>query len=117
MKQIILTLLVLLTVTITYGQNKYQLKKINYFVDEAVKEFSLDKDQAKDLLDARKTYFNDYQEIFQAAKEGNITQEEKKEQINGVNQKFNKYFGELTGKNWNELKPFFDKIRLAMENM
>lgn len=117
MKQIILTLLVFFTVVISFGQDKYQMKKINYFVDAAQKEFSLDKTKTKELLDARTAYFNDYQKVMAAAKSGEISDDEKKTQSNEVNNKFNKYFGELTGKSWNDLKPFFDRVREEMKSL
>jgi len=117
MKQIILSLLVFFTVAVSFGQDKYQMKKINYFVDAAQKEYSLDKKQTKELLDARTAYFNDYQKVFSAAKNGEISDEEKKTQSNEVNNKFNKYFSELTEKNWNELKPFFDRVRDEMKSL
>jgi len=115
MKQIILTLLVFFTVTVSFGQDKYQMKKVNYFVEAAQKEYSLDKTQTKDLLDARTAYFKEYQKVFSAAKNGEISDDEKKTQSNEVNNKFNKYFSELTGKNANELKPFFERIREEMK--
>ena len=93
------------------------MKKITYFVDAAVKEYSLDKKQAKELLDARTTYFNDYIKVMKAAKDGEISDDEKKTQSNEVNNKFNKYFGELTGKTWNDLKPFFDRVREEMKTL
>ncbi len=46
---------------------------------------------------------------------GEISEDEKKTQSNEVNNKFNKYFSELTAKNWNELKPFFDRVREEMK--
>ena len=117
MKQIILTLLVFFTVSISFGQDKYQMKKINYFVDAAQKEFSLNAKQTKELLDNRTAYFNDYQKVFSAAKNGEISEDEKKTQVNEVNNKFNKYFNELTGKTWDELKPFNERIREEIKGL
>ena len=91
------------------------MKKINYFVDAAQIEYSLDKKQTKELLDAWSADFIDYQKVFSAAKNGEISEDEKKTQSNEVNNKFNKYFSELTAKNWNELKPFFDRVREEMK--
>lgn len=64
MKQIILTIVVFFTVAVSFGQDKYQMKKVNYFVEAAQKEYSLDKTQRKDLLDARIAYFKEYQKVL-----------------------------------------------------
>ncbi len=116
MKKILLIML-FLTVSMSFGQDKYQMKKINYFVDAAQKEYNLDKTKTKELLDARTAYFNDYQKVMAAAKSGEISDDEKKTQSNEINNKFNKYFGELTGKSGNELKPFFDRVREEMKSL
>ncbi|MCW2119011.1 hypothetical protein [Flavobacterium sp. 7A] len=117
MKQITITLLVFFTMSMAFAQDKYQMKKINYFVDAAQKEFNLNKNQTKELLDNRTAYFNDYQKVFSAAKNGEISQSEKKTQVNEVNNKFNKYFNELTGKTWDELKQFNDRVREEMKEL
>jgi hypothetical protein len=115
MKKICLVML-LLVASLSFGQDKYQIKKISYFVDAAQKEFNLDQAKTKELLAARTTYFNDYIKVMNAAKNNEITDDEKKSQSNEVNNKFNKYFGELTGKSWNDLKPFFDRIREELKS-
>lgn len=111
MKKIVLAGLMFFAVTIVFGQNAYQMKKIDFFVDEAVKEFSLDKKQTKQLHKKRVDYFNDYIAVIKKAKKGELNDEEKKEQLKAVNQTFNKYFSALTGKTRRELGTFLKRIK------
>lgn len=115
MKKIVLAALFMLTATVTFGQNKWQQKKIDYFVEAAAKEFKLDKKQTNKLLKVRTTYFLEYMEIVKKAKSGVITPEEKKSQINAHNQKFNANLKAITGTD--NVQPFLVRMRDELKNV
>lgn len=117
MKKIVLTLLLVVAFTATYGQQKWQMKKINYFVDEAAKEFNLDKKAKAKLLDARTVYFMDYMKTMKEAKEEALEQDEKRKKLNAVNQKFNTDLREITGKGREEIQPFLQRMRKELKNV
>ncbi|WP_299556472.1 hypothetical protein [Seonamhaeicola sp.] len=115
MKRIILGVLFLFTALVTFGQNQWQQKKIDYFVEAAAKEFKLDKKRTKTLSKVRTTYFLEYMEIVKKAKSGAITEEEKKTQINAHNQKFNADLKEVTGSD--NIQPFLARMREELKNV
>ncbi|MDO7173106.1 hypothetical protein [Mariniflexile sp. AS56] len=106
MKKLALVLIMIASFTGVYAQNKTQDKKIKYFVEAAVKEFSLNEDQHKELLDARNAYITDYMTAAKSS-EG----EEKKTKLNEVNTKFNQILAKITGKTNGELQPFLARMR------
>ena len=108
MKRIILTLIVVLTVSVTFGQNKWQQEKINYFVEAAVKEYNLNEDQKAELIDFRTKMVMDYSNAQKAKKAGEATQEETKVKYKSYGNAFHNSFIKLTGKSYKELKPFLD---------
>ncbi|MBU2950986.1 hypothetical protein KO493_09775 [Tamlana agarivorans] len=109
MKRVILGILFLLTITVTFGQSKWDQKKIDYFVDEAVKEFHLDKKQQKELLKERTNYILDYKEVSKKAKAGEITGEEKKTQLNECNNNFVETLKTISGED--NVQPFLLRMR------
>ncbi|CAH8284190.1 hypothetical protein EV196_103295 [Mariniflexile fucanivorans] len=115
MKQIILVLILTMAVSTTFGQDKWQQKKIDYFVEAATKEFKLDNKQKKELLVLRTDYFNDYMVIIKNGKEGEITEEEQKTQLNEHNQNFNIKLKEITGSN--NIQPFLVRMRDELKNV
>ena len=117
MKKIVLTFVLLVSFTVTYGQQKWQMKKINYFVDAAVKEFNLDKDAKAKLLEVRTSYFMDYMKTMKEAKAEGLEQAEKRKKLNGVNQSFNKDLREISGKNGKEIQPFLKRMRLELKDV
>lgn len=117
MKRIILTLVVALIATVSFSQNDWQQKKIDYFVDAATKEFKLDKKQTKQLSKIRTAYFLDYMVFIKSAKAGDITQEEKKTKVNAHNQQFNSDLKEITGKENKEIQPFLKRMREEIKNV
>jgi uncharacterized protein YjbJ (UPF0337 family) len=117
MKRIILTLLVAFVATAAFSQNKWQQKKIDYFVDAGTAEFKLDTKQTKELSKTRTAYFLEYMEIINKEKAGDITEDEKKTQVNAHNQKFNNDLKEITGKENDEIQPFLKRMRDELKDV
>lgn len=112
MKKLVLVLVMMASFTGLNAQNKTQEKKIKYFVEAAVKEFSLNADQHKQLLDARNAYITDYMKVSKSA-EG----DDKKSKLNEVNKSFNQVLSEITGKTFSELQPFLARMRDELPNI
>lgn len=117
MKKIFLTLLLVVGFSSVYGQQKWQMKKINYFVDAAAKEFNLDKDAKAKLLEVRTAYFLDYMKTMKEAKAAGLEQAEKRKKLNAVNQEFNKNLREISGKTGQEIQPFLKRMRDELKNV
>ncbi|MDC0177458.1 hypothetical protein OAJ14_04830 [Polaribacter sp.] len=117
MKKIVLTLVLLVAFTATYGQKKWQMKKINYFVDAAAKDFNLDKEAKAKLLKVRTAYFMDYMKTMKAAKAEGLEQAERRKKLNVINQAFNKDLIEITGKTGKEIQPFLKKMREELKDV
>lgn len=117
MKKILLVLVMVASFSGVYGQNKTQEKKINYFVDAAAKEFSLDSDQKKELLEARHAYISDFMAVQKDSKSGTISDEEKKEKMNKVNSSFMAVLAKITGKTPKDLQPFLGRMRDELKNV
>jgi len=117
MKKIIL-IAVLLVVSVTaFGQNKWQQKQINYFVDAATTEYSLDNKQVKELTKARVEMVNEYSEIGKEVKAGTLSDEDKKVRGQETSKKFQKVMSKLTGESYQELKPFYERMREELKNL
>jgi len=116
MKRLVLTMVIAMMVILGFAQ-KWQENKINYFVNAATKEFSLSKDQKATLLKARTAYINASMETNKQLKSGEITQDQKKEKTQSLNQEFNQKLMDLTGKTRNELAPFLDRMREELQNV
>lgn len=117
MKKIVLTLLLVVAFTATYGQQKWQMKKINYFVDAAAKEFKLDKKAKEELLKVRTAYFMDYIKTNKKANADGLSKEEKRKKLNAVNQEFNENLREISGKTGAEIQPFLKRMRDELKNV
>ncbi|MDW5288065.1 hypothetical protein [Formosa sp. PL04] len=117
MKKILFILMLVCSFSSAFAQNKTQEKKINYFVDAANKEFSLDKAQTKSLLKARNTYVSEYMAVTKDFKAGTLTQDEKKTKLNVVNGDFNQSFSDITGKTQQELKPFSERMQTELKKV
>ena len=117
MKRILLTLVVILTVSLSFGQNKWQQKKIDYFVEAAVKEYNLNDEQKAELIDFRTKMVMDYAEAQKAKKSGEATQEETKKKNQSFANEFHNKFIKLTGKSYKELEPFLDRVRQELKEL
>ncbi|MCL7762966.1 hypothetical protein MPF19_06010 [Polaribacter sp. Z014] len=111
MKKILLTLVLVVAFSTTYGQNKYQERQNKYFVEAAAKEYNLNDAQQKELTELRTTMVVAYGESQKAAKAGTITKEEKQAKNGEASKAFNRGVIKLTGKNYKELAPFFKRMR------
>ena len=117
MKKIVLTLVLLVAFTATYGQQKWQMKKINYFVDAAAKDFNLDKEAKAKLLKVRTAYFMNFMKTMKAAKAEGLEQAERRKKLKVINQAFNKDLIEITGKTGKEIQPFLKKMREELKDV
>ncbi|SDX41869.1 hypothetical protein SAMN05444411_105134 [Lutibacter oricola] len=117
MKKILLTLVVLFTITASFGQNKWQQKQISYFVDAAVKEYSLNEDQKTELNEIRTTVIMAYINGAKKVKSGELTKNENKEITKKASNVFNKKFGKMIGKNYKEFSPFLQKIAKEIKDL
>ncbi|WP_298363610.1 hypothetical protein [uncultured Lutibacter sp.] len=117
MKRIILTLVFLVTVTVTFGQNKWQQKQIKHFVEAAQTEFQLSEAQGAELTNFRTEMVLAYSDLQKKSKAGEITKEEKKLKGKEISKIFNKKFIKLTGKSYEDLAPFMDKMRQELKTL
>jgi hypothetical protein len=117
MKKTFLVLTIMLTATVTFGQNKWQEKQINHFVEVTAKEYGLDAAKKAELLEARKSLVLGYNELNQKDKAGEITKEEKQELTKEGNRNFHMAITKLTGKSYKELEPFLEKMREELKNL
>ncbi|WP_282080373.1 hypothetical protein [Aquimarina algiphila] len=117
MKKIILTILLAITFITTYGQNKYQERQNNYFVEAAAKEFNLNESQKNELKDIRMTMVSAYINANKQEKNGDIVAEEKKRKTMEASKIFNNAVIKLTGKTYEELKPFFSRMREELKKV
>ena len=117
MKHFILALVLVGSISTAFGQNKWQQKQINHFVDSAVKEYSLSDDQKKDLTEARITVIMSYINSAEKVKNGEMTADEKKETTQKASNDFNSFLIKMTGKTYQELKPFLDRMQEEIKNL
>lgn len=111
MKKILLTLLLAVTFTATYSQNKYQERQNKYFVEAAAKEYSLDQAKQENLKDIRTTMVLAYGKINKQVKSNAITKDQAKAQRKEASKAFNNAMIKLTGKSYKELSPFLSRMR------
>lgn len=117
MKKIILTLLLVVAFSTSYGQNKYQERQNKYFVEAAAKEFSLSEKQQEKLAEIRTEMVLSYGETQKMLKAGDITKEEKQAKNREASKAFNNAVIKLTGKNYKELAPFFARMRKELKEV
>ena len=117
MKKLAFVFVLFLTITTAFGQNKWQQKQINHFVDSAVKEYSLNDDQKKELTTSRTTVIMAYIDSAEKAKNGEMTVEEKKELTQQASNDFNSAFTKITGKTYKEVQPFLQKMQEEIKNL
>ena len=116
MKQIIFLLAMVTMGTIAFGQTLNE-KRATYFTDAATKEFSLNKEQQKELLESRKAYLSTLASLNEQEKNGELNEEDKKKKTNETNQDFKKMMIKLTGKTAAELDPFYTRMRDELKNV
>ncbi|MDH3322757.1 MAG: hypothetical protein OEM04_07190 [Flavobacteriaceae bacterium] len=90
--------------TSEYNEGRFERSKV--YAEVAAQEFGLTKEQQQELYEKKVQHYEASYEAAQKFKRGEITKEEKKI----PNKKFGKYFNQLTGKNYKQLKPFYDKV-------
>ena len=95
----------------TYNEGRFERSKV--FTEVAAQEFELTKEQQKELYEKKVQHYAGQYEANQKFNNGEITKEEKKI----PNQKFGRYFNKLTGKNYQELKPFYEKVKKELDKL
>ena len=90
MKKTVLTLLLIVSFVSTYGQNKWQKQQ-------------------------NQTFVMSFKESNQAAKDGKITQEEKKAKNKESSKEFKAELTQITGKTYKEMEPWINKMRQEMK--
>jgi len=94
-----------------WNEGRFERSKV--YAEVAAKEFNLTKEQQQELYEMKVNHYEEQYEATQKFKKGEITKEEKK----NPNKKFGKYFNQLTGKNYKELKPFYEKVKIELDKL
>jgi len=97
--------------TSEYNEGRFKRSKV--YAEVAAQEFSLSKEQEKELYERKVQHYAEQYEAQQKFNRGEITKEEKKI----PNGKFGTYFNKLTGKNYKQLKPFYDKVHKEISKL
>jgi len=97
--------------TSEYNEGRFERSKV--YAEVAAQEFGLTKEQQQELYEKKVQHYAESYEATQKFKGGEITKEEK----NIPNQKFGSYFNKLTGKNYQQLKPFYDKVHIEISKI
>ena len=106
MKQLGLCIIMVLMNISSFSQSSDKSKKLSLqYAELATEEFNLTEDQKTAVYERKLQHLKEQSEAKKQFKNGEITKEEKKI----PNQKFNKFFRKLTGKNYEELEPFNKK--------
>lgn len=117
MKRILLTLLVVLSFSFTYGQGKWQEKQNNHFVEATAKEYNLNDDQKEELRETRMEMVKSFMDSNKKSKSGKITNDEKKELNREASKTFNSAFSKLVGKPYKEVAPFLKRMREELKEL
>lgn len=91
--------------TSEWNEGRFERSKV--YAEIAAQEFDLTKDQQQELYERKVQHYEEQYEANQKFNKGEITKEEK----NIPNKNFGTYFNKLTGKNYKQLKPFYDKVQ------
>lgn len=97
----------------TSDWNEGRFERSEIYAEIAAIEFDLTKEQQKELYDKKVMHYEEQYEAAQKFNRGEITKEEKKI----PNQKFGSYFNKLTGKNYKELLPFYEKFKKELAKL
>ena len=91
--------------TSDWNEGRFERSKV--YAEVAAEEFGLTKEQEQELYEKKVKHYDESYKAKQKYNSGEITKEESKI----PNKKFGAYFNKLTGKNYEELKPFYDKVQ------
>ena len=91
-----------------WHEGRFERSKL--YAELAAEEFGLTKEQQQEVYEKKVVQYEESYEAKKKYKKGEITKEEMKI----PNKKFGKYFSKLTGKNYQELKPFYEKVQKEM---
>lgn len=114
MKKIILMFAFVAVCTIAFGQSLNE-KRAQYFTDQAATEFSLSKDQVKELYKTRLAYHDSLKQLSMQVKSGDISAEDNASKSQEINRNFKEYMVKFTGKTQNDLNSFYDKIKEGLK--
>lgn len=106
---LIIAMLALTFTSMAQSKNDYhegRFERAKVYAQVAAEEFDLTKEQEQELYEKKLKHYEESYEAKQKFKRGEITEEEKKI----PNKEFGAYFNKLTGKNYKELKPFYEKV-------
>ncbi len=110
-------LFALIAICGTVMAQKHVEKKVNYFVDETVKEYNLSEDHKSDLHEFYSVQAKAVAAINKEVKAGNKTKEEAKVIYKKNNQELTAFLSKMTGKTKKELRPFLDRVREEMKSV
>ncbi|GJM64261.1 hypothetical protein [Persicobacter diffluens] len=114
MKNLILIIVFFLALNTSFAQHASREAKIQYFVEQSVQEFKLDKKQAKKLKEARVEYIAVLSEAQQKFKNGSISKDQQLEINKNASKDFKSFMGQLTGYTPGELDEALAKIRAGL---
>ena len=107
----LITLTSVAQTTSEYNEGRFERSKV--YAEVAAQEFDLTKEQQTALYERKVQHYEEQYEATQKFNKGEITKEEK----TIPNKKFGKYFNKLTGKNYQELKPFYEKVKKELDKL
>lgn len=116
MKQLsVLFVMFLMTITTSAQKERQELREARSakFAEMAAEEFNLSKEQQTALYERKLQHYIEQDKVKKKAKKENLTKEEKK----APNASFGKYFRKLTGKTYDELKPFYEKVQKELKKI
>ena len=116
MKKFALLFTMIFFSSIMFGQSLKE-KRIQYFVDAASKEYSLSKEQTKELLALRTVLIKDLSSILQKVKKGEVSKDDQKSLEKAPNKAFKNSFEKITGKTNAELQPFYIRMTEEIPNL
>lgn len=115
MKKIFLVVaLLFMGVNAMAQQNKWhesRFERAELFAEMAAEEFKLNEIQKAELYEKKLAHFEAQFDANKKFKKGEINEKQKK----AVNNEFSAYFNKLTGKTYQELKPFYNKYGKAIK--
>ncbi|MDT0551840.1 hypothetical protein [Urechidicola vernalis] len=94
-----------------YYEGRFERAKV--FAKVAAEEFDLTEKQEKEVYELKVAHFEEQSAANKKYKKGEITEEEKK----APNRKFGQEFKKYHGKNYQELQPFYDKVKKEMKKL
>lgn len=112
MKKLILSTLIFLATFTLFAQDQLTKRQemAKVYANIAKKEFKLSKEETNALYERKLEHYLAKDQAKKDFKAGEIT----KQQKNKPDQEFGKYMHQLTGKKYDELKPFYAKVNKAL---